>query len=73
MKTFGIICMTLVDFCDHVGWDYFDTLDCLNHSDQVSWGNNDDTLVLPKTLADICERELPTHILPEKLYISLGS
>jgi hypothetical protein len=65
--------MTLVDFCDHVGWDYFDTLDCLNHSD-ISFGTNDDTLVLPETLADICERgDLPTHILPEKLYISIGS
>ena len=60
----------LNDFCRHVGWDYQQTLDMLMDSD-VSFGNNDDTLVMPATLAGICERELPENF-DHDLMISLG-
>ncbi len=71
MDTFTYKCVTLQDFCDHVGWDYMYTIDCLLDSD-ISYGTNDDTLVRPDTLANICEVDFSNNFDTDIL-ISLGS
>ena len=70
MDTFVYRCINLRDFCDEVDWDYFDTVDTLLDSD-ISYGTNDDTLVRPDTLANICDKELPENF-DFDLMISLG-
>jgi hypothetical protein len=71
MDIFTYRCVNLKDFCDAVGWDYFETLDILLDSD-ISYGTNDDTLVRPDTLSKICEKDLPENF-DYDLTISLGS
>jgi len=71
MDIFTYKCVTLIDFCDHVDWDYEDTMESLLNS-PISFGPNDDTLVRPDTLADICERDFPDNFDADIL-ISLGS
>jgi hypothetical protein len=71
MDIFTYKCVTLEDFCDNVGWDYMYTIDCLLDSD-ISYGTNDDTLVTPSTLANICEMDLP-EAFDFDIMISLGS
>lgn len=71
MDIFTYKCVTLKDFCDDVGWDYMYTIDCLLDSD-ISYGTNDDTLVMPSTLANICEMDLPEDF-DFDIMISLGS
>lgn len=71
MDIFTYKCVTLQDFCDNVGWDYMYTLDSLLDSD-ISYGTNDDTLVMPSTLANICEMDLPETV-DFDIMISLGS
>jgi hypothetical protein len=70
MDTFTYKCVTLKDFCDHVGWDYMYTVDCLLDSD-ISYGTNDDTLVRSDTLANICEVDFPNNFDTD-IFISLG-
>lgn len=71
MITFNYTCVTLEDFCKELGWDFERTNDMLLNSD-ISWGTNDDTLVMPTTLANICEMQLPENFNHD-LMISLGS
>jgi|688.fasta_scaffold881621_2 hypothetical protein len=71
MDIFTYKCVTLEDFCDYVGWDYDDAMEALLHS-PISFGPNDDTLVMPSTLADICEMDLP-ETFDFDIMISLGS
>ena len=71
MQTFNYVCVTLEDFCDELGWDFQTTNDALLNSD-ISWGTNDDTLVMPTTLANICEKQLPEN-LNHDIMVSLGS
>lgn len=71
MDIFTYKCVYLQDFCNHVGWDFIQTLDCLLNSD-ISYGTNDDTLVCPDTLAHICEMDLPEDF-DFDIMISLGS
>lgn len=70
MDIFTYRCISLKDFCDNVGWNYNETLEELLNSD-ISFGNNADTLVMPSSLADICEKELPENF-DYDLMISLG-
>lgn len=70
MITFTYKCVTLTDFCDTVGWDYDSTLDSVHNSD-ISFGNNDDTLVRSDTLSSICEKDLPKDF-DYDILISLG-
>ena len=78
MDTFNYKCVLLKDFCEAVGWNHVETVDHLMNSD-ISFGNNDDTLVTPHNLADICEKELPENFEEmaglnpdDDLMISLG-
>ncbi len=71
MRTFNYVCVTLEDFCEELGWDFESTNDTLLNSD-VSWGTNDDTLVMPTTLANICEKQLPENFNHD-IMVSLGS
>lgn len=70
METFTYTCVTLRDFCEYAEWDYDYVLDELLQSD-VSWGTNDDTLVTPETVADVCDYTVPVGT-DENLMISLG-
>jgi len=70
MDIFTYRCVNLKDFCDAVGWDYETTIEEINNSD-ISFGNNDDTLVMPISLANICERDLPENF-DYNLMVSLG-
>lgn len=71
METFNYVCVTLEDFCEELGWDFESTNEALLNSD-ISWGTNDDTLVMPTTLANICEKELPENFNYD-IMVSLGS
>ena len=71
MDIFTYKCVTLKDFCESMGWNFEDTLEELLNS-PISFGANDDTLVRPDTLADICDRELPKDF-DFDILISLGS
>ena len=70
MDIFTYRCVNLRDFCSAVGWDYENTMNELLNSD-ISFGNNNDTLVTPSSLADICEQDLPDNF-DYDLMISLG-
>lgn len=52
MKTFQYTCLHIDDICNHNGLDYNSVMDMISASD-VSFGNNDDTLITVKTLRDI--------------------
>lgn len=71
MQTFNYTCITLADFCYETGWDYENTVDQLLNSD-ISFGTNDDTLVMPTTLAKVCEKQLPENFNHD-IMVSLGS
>lgn len=70
MDTFVYRCINLKDFCREVNWDYEQTSESLSNSD-ISFGSNDDTLVMPSTIAKICEKELPENF-DFDLMVSLG-
>ena len=72
MKTFRYTCVTLQDFCKEVGFDYAETMECLCNSEEVSFGNNDDTLLTIAQLCDICDKDVPAHI-DDTIRIALGS
>lgn len=70
MDTFIYRCVNLQDFCSALGWNYEDTMNAVMDSD-ISFGNNGDTLVMPISLASMCEKELPENF-DHDLMISLG-
>lgn len=52
MKTFKHTCLTLEDVCAHNNLDYEKVIRAIEHSD-VSFGNNDDTLITTNTFESI--------------------
>jgi hypothetical protein len=52
MKTFQYTCLHIDDVCNHNDLDYNSVMDMIAASD-VSFGNNDDTLITVKTFREI--------------------
>jgi hypothetical protein len=78
MKTFQHTCLTLEDVCSHNNLDYERVIRTIENSD-VSFGNNDDTLITIETFEKIIRDDFDTNKLnydhhdEDNIMISLGS
>lgn len=71
METFTYTCVLLKNVCKHNNLDFEDVLDKVASSD-VSFGNNEDSLITIETLEDILGKKLDFGGLDDSVLVSVG-